>query len=117
MADDEDKPKKHTLDTLFQVYCNYKLAAAELETEEFHSILLSQLDSWLTQARLMPAPITRIQTGLIYMRYKKWRLEYEDFLEVLQILCSESDLNYDQLKETLIAAGPPLGATEVVVVK
>lgn len=36
----------------------------------FDSILLSQLDAWLEQAKLMPHPITRTQTGLIYMRYK-----------------------------------------------
>ncbi|KAH8415669.1 hypothetical protein KR222_008088 [Zaprionus bogoriensis] len=119
MADDDDKPKKHTLDTLFHVYCNHKvaLAGSELETEDFHSILLSQLDSWLEQAKLMPTPITRTQTGLIYMRYKKWRLEYEDFLEVLQQLSSDIDRNYDEFKETLVLAGPPTGATEVVVVK
>ncbi|XP_051861853.1 uncharacterized protein LOC117569322 isoform X2 [Drosophila albomicans] len=71
MADDDDKPKRHTLDSLFHVYCNHKvLNAAELENEEFNSILLSQLDSWLQQAKLMPHPITRTQTGLIYMRYK-----------------------------------------------
>lgn len=36
----------------------------------YNSILLSQLDAWLMQAKLMPAPVTRTQTGLIYMRYK-----------------------------------------------
>ncbi|XP_030570409.1 uncharacterized protein LOC115769637 [Drosophila novamexicana] len=117
MADDEDKPKKHTLDSLFHVYCNHKVIGNELENEEFHSILLSQLDNWLQQAKLMPAPITRTQTGLLYMRYKKWRLDYEDFLEVLQHLSTDADLNYEDFKVTLVAAGPPTGATEIVVVK
>ncbi|XP_034480314.1 uncharacterized protein LOC117786264 [Drosophila innubila] len=117
MADDEDKPKRHTLDTLFHVYCNHKVIPTELDNEVFNSILLSQLDAWLEQAKLMPIPITRVQTGLIYMRYKKWRLEYEDFLEVLQQLCSDTELNYDEFKETLIAAGPPTGGTDIVVVK
>ncbi|TDG50378.1 hypothetical protein AWZ03_003283 [Drosophila navojoa] len=117
MADDDDKPKKHTIESLFRIYCNHKVIGSDLENQEYHSILLSQLDCWLEQAKLMPVPITRTQTGLIYMRYKKWRLEYEDFLEVLQILCSESDLNYEEMKETLVLAGAPTGATEIVVVK
>ncbi|XP_020816894.1 uncharacterized protein LOC110190638 isoform X2 [Drosophila serrata] len=70
MADDEDKPKKHTLDTLFTVYANHQVIPTEIENETFDSILLSQLDAWLEQAKLMPTPISRTQTGLIYMRYK-----------------------------------------------
>ncbi|EDW73189.1 uncharacterized protein Dwil_GK17417 [Drosophila willistoni] len=117
MADEDDKPKKYTLDSLFMVYCNYKLVPTELENEEFDCILLSQIDAWLEQAKLMPMPITRTQTGLIYMRYKKWRLEFEDFLEVLQQLATDNELNYDELKQTLIDAGVPSGATEIVTVK
>ncbi|XP_023169885.1 uncharacterized protein LOC111598726 [Drosophila hydei] len=117
MADDDDKPKKHTIDSLFRIYCNYKVIGTELDNEEFHSILLSQLDCWLMQAKLMPVPITRTQTGLIYLRYKKWRLDYEDFLEVLQMLSAEVDLGYEEMKETLVLAGAPTGATEIVVVK
>ncbi|XP_017136192.1 uncharacterized protein LOC108151831 [Drosophila miranda] len=117
MADDDDKPKKHTLDTLFIVYCNYKVIATELENEEFDCILLSQIDAWIEQAKLMPNPITRTQTGLIYMRYKKWRLEFEDFVELLTQLASENDLVFDEFKQLLVEAGPPTGATDIVMVK
>ncbi|KAH8286070.1 hypothetical protein KR054_002237 [Drosophila jambulina] len=117
MADDEDKPKKHTLDTLFAVYANHQVIPTEIENETFDSILLSQLDAWLEQAKLMPNPISRTQTGLIYMRYKKWRLEYEDFLEVLQQLALDNDLGLDEMKQTMIDAGVPSGETVVVVVK
>ncbi|XP_017040392.1 uncharacterized protein LOC108087505 [Drosophila ficusphila] len=117
MADDEDKPKKHTLDTLFQVYCNYQVIPTDIENEVFDSILLSQLDAWLEQAKLMPNIITRTQTGLIYMRYKKWRLEYEDFLEVLNTLASDNDLSIEEMKQEMVDAGVPSGADIVVVVK
>ncbi|KAH8242482.1 hypothetical protein KR032_007733 [Drosophila birchii] len=117
MADDEDKPKKHTLDTLFNVYANYQVIPTEIENEVFDSILLSQLDVWLEQAKLIPTPISRTQTGLIYMRYKKWRLEYEDFLEVLQQLALDNDLFLDEMKQTMIDAGVPSGETMVVTVK
>ncbi|EDV40581.1 uncharacterized protein Dana_GF23855 [Drosophila ananassae] len=117
MADDDDKPKKHTLDTLFMVYANYQVIPTEIENELFDSILLSQLDAWLEQAKLMPNPITRTQTGLIYMRYKKWRMEYEDFLEVLHQLSVDNDIPLDEFKQTMIDAGIPSGATDIVIVK
>ncbi|XP_016971728.1 uncharacterized protein LOC108039294 [Drosophila rhopaloa] len=117
MADDEDKPKKHTLDTLFLVYANFQVVPTDIENESFDSILLSQLDAWLEQAKLMPNPITRTQTGLIYMRYKKWRLEYEDFLEVLNNLASDNDLSIDEMKQIMVDAGVPSGADMVITVK
>ncbi|KAH8257233.1 hypothetical protein KR038_005988 [Drosophila bunnanda] len=117
MADDEDKPKKHTLDTLFLVYANYQVIPTEIENETFDSILLSQLDYWLEQAKLMPTPISRTQTGLIYMRYKKWRLEYEDFLEVLQQLAFDNEIYLDEMKQIMVDAGVPSGDTVVVLVK
>lgn len=52
----------------------------------------------------------------IFAWFRKWRLEYEDFLEVLQQLCSDTGLNYDTVKETLVQAGVPSGATEGPVV-
>lgn len=55
---------------IYLLYAFIQVIGNELENEEFHSILLSQLDNWLQQAKLMPAPITRTQTGLLYMRYK-----------------------------------------------
>ncbi|XP_030385584.1 uncharacterized protein LOC115632527 [Scaptodrosophila lebanonensis] len=116
MADDEDKPKKHTLDSLFLIYCNFKVIPTDLENEEYDCILLSQVDCWLEQAKLMPTPFTRTQTGMIYMRYKKWRLEYEDFLEMLAQLCSDNEMNLDEVKELLIEAGVPSGG-EIVIVK
>ncbi|KAH8262379.1 tubulin polymerization-promoting protein homolog [Drosophila bipectinata] len=117
MADDDDKPKKHTLDTLFMVYANYQVIPTEIENEMFDSILLSQLDAWLEQAKLMPNPITRTQTGLIYMKYKKWRMEFEDFLEVIQQLSADNGIPLDEFKQTMIDAGIPSGAADMVIVK
>ncbi|SPP76983.1 uncharacterized protein LOC117580396 [Drosophila guanche] len=117
MADDDDKPKKHTLDSLFMVYCNYKANPTELENEQFDCILLSQIDAWLEQAKLMPNPIARTQTGLLYMRYKKWRLGYEDFLELITQLVVDNNLILDEFKQIMIEAGPPSGATDIVIVK
>ncbi|XP_034478680.1 uncharacterized protein LOC117784900 [Drosophila innubila] len=116
MADDEDKPKRHTLDTLFHVYCNHKVIPTELDNEVFNSILLSQLDAWLEQAKLMPIPITRVQTGLIYMRYKKWRLNMKIFLRCCNNFAAIPNLTMMNSRK-LIAAGPPTGGTDIVVVK
>lgn len=48
---------------------------------------------------------------------RKWRLEYEDFLEVLQQLALDNDLLLDEMKQTMIDAGVPSGDTGMVIVK
>lgn len=70
MADDEDKPKKHTLLSLFHLYANYNVIIIELDNMVYDSILLSQIDYWLDQAKLLRTTFSTTETGLTYMKFK-----------------------------------------------
>lgn len=44
-------------------------------------------------------------------------MEYEDFLEVLQQLSVDNEIPLDEFKQTMIEAGIPSGAADMVIVK
>lgn len=68
--DDENKPKKHTFESLFHVYCNHQVYSVELDNENFDCILLSEIDYWLDQAKLLRTVFSTTETGLLYMKFK-----------------------------------------------
>ncbi|XP_067612991.1 tubulin polymerization-promoting protein homolog [Eurosta solidaginis] len=114
--DDENKQKKHTIESLFQLYANNNLNALDLDNEVYESILLSQIDYWLEQAKLLKTVFTMTETGMAYMKFKKWRLNFEEFLDFMNIICQGKDIKIDDVKVALLEAGPP-GSGEIVVVK
>ncbi|XP_054734232.1 uncharacterized protein LOC129242583 [Anastrepha obliqua] len=113
--DDENKQKKHTVESLFMLYANNNINALDLDNEVHESILLSQMDFWLDQAKLLRTVFTMTETGLAYMKFKKWRLDFEEFLEFLNIICQGKDIKIDDVKQALVEAGPPGGTAEIVV--
>uniref|UniRef100_A0A1A9UJL3 TPPP family protein n=1 Tax=Glossina austeni TaxID=7395 RepID=A0A1A9UJL3_GLOAU len=117
MADDDDKTKKHTLQSLFHLYCNYIVIPLDMDNEDHDAILLSQIDMWLEQAKLLRTVFTLTETGLAYMKFRKWRLDFKDFQEFLELILVGKDLPINDLKEMLVEAGIPGFAGEVVVVK
>ncbi|KAM7355836.1 tubulin polymerization-promoting protein homolog [Cochliomyia hominivorax] len=118
MADDDDKPKKHTLESLFHLYANYIVISYDLDNVVYDCILLSQIDYWLDQAKLLKTTFSLTETGLTYMKFKKWRLNYDEFLEFLEFLCTEKSITVDNVKAMLLEAGVPgAGGDTVVVVK
>ncbi|XP_054734549.1 uncharacterized protein LOC129242013 [Anastrepha obliqua] len=68
--DDENKQKKHTVESLFMLYANNNINALDLDNEVHESILLSQMDFWLDQAKLLRTVFTMTETGLAYMKFK-----------------------------------------------
>uniref|UniRef100_A0A1A9WE33 TPPP family protein n=1 Tax=Glossina brevipalpis TaxID=37001 RepID=A0A1A9WE33_9MUSC len=117
MADDDDKPKRHTLQSLFHLYCNYIVIPSDLDNEVHDSIVLSQIDMWLEQAKLLKTVFSLTDTGLAYMKFRKWRLDFKEFQEFLELIVVGKELTVVDLKDMLIEAGVPGGAGEVVVVK
>lgn len=51
------------------------------------------------------------------MQLRKWRLDFKEFQEFLELIVIGKDLPVNDLKEMLIDAGIPGFAGEVVVVK
>ncbi|XP_073840563.1 tubulin polymerization-promoting protein homolog [Musca autumnalis] len=117
MADDDDKPKKHTLESLFHLYANNIVVSMELDNEDYDCILLSQIDYWLEQAKLLRTTFTLTETGLAYMEFRKWRLDFEEFLDFLEKICEGKIITVDEVKTLLLEAGVPAGSSDVVVVK
>ncbi|XP_014093326.1 tubulin polymerization-promoting protein homolog [Bactrocera oleae] len=118
MADeDENKQKKHTIESLFHLYANNNINTLDLENEIYETILLSQIDFWLDQAKLLKTVFTMTETGMAYMKFKKWRLDFEEFLDFLNMICQGKEIKVDDIKKALLEAGPPGGGTEIVVVK
>ncbi|XP_036335560.1 uncharacterized protein LOC118745975 [Rhagoletis pomonella] len=115
--DDENKEKNHTIESLFILYANNNLNALDLDNEMYESILLSQIDFWLDQAKLLKTVFTMTETGMTYMKFKKWRLDFEEFLDFLNLICQDKDIKIDDVKQALLEAGPPGGTTEIVIVK
>lgn len=70
MADDDDKQKKHTLESLFHLYANNIVVPLDLDNEDYDCILLSQIDYWLDQAKLLKTVFSQTETGLAYMRFR-----------------------------------------------
>lgn len=70
MADDDDKPKKHTLESLFHLYANYNVISFDLDNIVYDCILLSQIDYWLDQAKLLKTTFSLTETGLTYMKFR-----------------------------------------------
>ncbi|XP_061388155.1 uncharacterized protein LOC133323214 [Musca vetustissima] len=116
MADDDDKPKKHTLESLFHLYANNIVVSMDLDNEDYDCILLSQIDYWLDQAKLLKTTFTLTETGLAYMEFRKWRLDYEEFLDFLEKICVGKTYSVDDVKTMLLEAGVP-GSSDVVIVK
>lgn len=76
MADDDDKQKKHTLESLFHLYCNYAVVTVDLDNVDHDCILLSQIDYWLDQAKLLKTTFSLTETGLTYMKFRYSHLKY-----------------------------------------
>lgn len=70
MYDDEEKVKKHTVQSLFHLYANYMVVAVDFDNTVYDTILLSQIDFWLAQAGLFRVVFSPTETGLTYMRFK-----------------------------------------------
>ncbi|XP_075162001.1 tubulin polymerization-promoting protein homolog [Haematobia irritans] len=118
MADDDDKPKKHTLESLFHLYANNVVVPLDLDNEDYDSILLSQMDYWLEQAKLLKTVFTMTETGLVYMKFRKWRLNYQEFLDFIEQICEGKTITVDDVKTMLLEAGIPGSSTgDVVVIK
>ncbi|XP_065359426.1 uncharacterized protein LOC135953448 [Calliphora vicina] len=118
MADDDDKPKKHTLESLFHLYANYNVVTFDLDNVDYDCILLSQIDYWLDQAKLLKTTFSLTETGLAYMKFKKWRLDYEEFQEFLEFICADKNITVDDVKAMLLETGVPgAGGDTVMVVK
>ncbi|XP_037940036.1 uncharacterized protein LOC119672935 [Teleopsis dalmanni] len=116
---EEEEKKKYTLESLYYLYCNSVVKySMEVDNTVYDKILLSQIDSWLAQAKLLRTYFTLTETGMIYMKFKRWRIDYEEFLEFLQFLCEKTTkITIDDVKKLLLEAGIPEGRSEIVYVK
>lgn len=54
---------------------------------------------------------------LNFLILRKWRLDFEEFLDFLNMICQGKEIKVDDIKKALLEAGPPGGGTEIVVVK
>lgn len=50
--------------------------------------------------------------------YSKWRLDYEEFQEFLDIICTDKPVTSEEVKAMLLEAGVPgTGGETVIIVK
>lgn len=70
MYDDDERVKKHTLQSLFYLYANHVVIPIDFDNTIYETILLSQIDFWLTQAGLLRVVFSPTETGLAYIKFK-----------------------------------------------
>ncbi|XP_055846882.1 uncharacterized protein LOC129912595 [Episyrphus balteatus] len=112
MAEDEIVIIPKTFEELFKIYSNYKLNPLDIENEVYEAILLSQIDFWLAKSELLKVVFSTTDTGMAWMKFKKWRLDYDEFQDFLKDICTAKNLDIEEIKMQMTEAGPPMGEAE-----
>uniref|UniRef100_A0A182NH20 TPPP family protein n=1 Tax=Anopheles dirus TaxID=7168 RepID=A0A182NH20_9DIPT len=107
MSNPAAKAKPPTLTSMFTLFAKYRPALNSFQGDG-KRILLSQSDCWMQQADLIGAKhFTLTQTGLTFFEFRKSTLDYEEYLQFLTMLCTERQVNLEEVKEKLTNCGPP----------
>ncbi|XP_060809663.1 tubulin polymerization-promoting protein homolog [Amyelois transitella] len=107
MGDEEQA----TLDGQFVDFA--KMLEPKLRSGE--TINLYRMDYWLRQAKVLDdRKITMTDTGIIFNKFCKTEIKFDEFLEVLEELSITKCLNLEHLHEALTNCGLP-GQTPVEV--
>ncbi|KAL4717664.1 hypothetical protein ACJJTC_000813 [Scirpophaga incertulas] len=79
------------------------------------TISLYRSDYWMRQAKIIDdRKITMTDTGILFNKFSKSELTFEEWLEFLTDLCELKELDEELIKETLTNCGLP-GQTPVLV--
>lgn len=98
--EDEDKP---TLRKQFVAFVK-----AKNNHDPGTHILLSQSDIWMKHAGVIRGRIiTQTDTGVCFFKFKKYKLNYNEYLEFLQILAEYKKIAIEDIIEKMVHCGPP----------
>ncbi|KAL0902732.1 hypothetical protein ABMA27_000540 [Loxostege sticticalis] len=79
------------------------------------TITLYRSDFWMRQAKILEdRKLTMTETGILFNKFSKTELNFDEWLEFLSDLCLLKDLDEEKTKETLTNCGLP-GMVPVVV--
>lgn len=71
-------------------------------------IPLTQCDNWLREAEVLKGDVvSTTDTGLCFFKFRKRAVDYEEFLEFLQDLAKEKNLNFDEIQRKLLSCPRP----------
>ncbi|XP_030040281.1 tubulin polymerization-promoting protein homolog [Manduca sexta] len=72
------------------------------------TITLYRSDFWMRQAKILDdRKVTMTDTGIIFNKFSKTELTFEEWLEFLTELCEMKELNEEKVKEALTNCGLP----------
>uniref|UniRef100_A0A182JLB8 TPPP family protein n=1 Tax=Anopheles atroparvus TaxID=41427 RepID=A0A182JLB8_ANOAO len=108
MSNPQGKSKQPpTLASMFALFAKYRPTLNSFQGDG-KRILLSQSDCWMQQADLIGSKFfTLTQTGLTFFEFRKSSLDYGEYMQFLTMLCTERQVDLQEVKEKLINCGPP----------
>ncbi|KAG5668746.1 hypothetical protein PVAND_016673 [Polypedilum vanderplanki] len=65
-------------------------------------ITLSQIDNWLFDAQLLPFECSKSDSGLAFINFKSFALDFNQFLKFLELLSERINLSVDDLHLRLL---------------
>lgn len=71
------------------------------------TITLSQSDKWMKQANVFDKKITSTDTGIHFKKFKSMKLNLADYMVFLTDLSKAKAINFDELKNKMVACGEP----------
>lgn len=72
------------------------------------TITLTQIDRWLIQANVLDGKkVTKVDTGVLFNKFKTYKISYQNFLKFLDDLTISKNLAYDEVKKKLQFCGMP----------
>lgn len=75
---------------------------------------LSQLDKWLVSARILDmSRLTTTETGLLFFKFRKRAISYDEFLVYLNDLTSSKGLDIVDVKKKMQTCGKPVHARDI----
>ncbi|XP_031767504.1 tubulin polymerization-promoting protein homolog [Galleria mellonella] len=79
------------------------------------TITLYRSDYWMRQAKILDdRKITMTDTGLLFNKFSKTEITFDEWIEFLTELCEVKQLDLEKIQEMLINCGLP-GQTPVIV--
>lgn len=104
-SEEEDEEKEiPTLHSQFVAFIRFK----NPDSEGTH-ILLSQSDFWMRQAKVIKGrELTTTDTGICYFQQKKYRLNFDEFNQFLEVLAQRKKIPVEIIIDKLINCGPPV---------
>lgn len=109
---DEDSDSEEDVPTLKTQFVAFAKAKGQ-EGSGSH-INLSQSDYWMKQANVLQGrKLTTTDTGVCYLKFKKYKLSFEEYAEFLQILADYKKMPVNEIIEKMVNCGPPQQDTNV----